>query len=94
MHTLYDKWWKEKSPGTCNKESKDANSLGVGNVGGVFVVLLIGMACSVLVAIFEFVWKARKNADEDKVIHVRISSNRLLRCCQGCTGVVRLLLSL
>ncbi|XP_064628474.1 glutamate receptor ionotropic, kainate 2-like [Lineus longissimus] len=67
MHRLYDKWWREKGSSGCDsKDSKEANSLGVGNVGGVFVVLLVGMACSVLVAIFEFIWKARKNADEDK----------------------------
>jgi hypothetical protein len=31
--------------------------------GGVFVVLLCGLAFAVLVAIFEFCWNSRRNAD-------------------------------
>ncbi|XP_068994304.1 glutamate receptor ionotropic, kainate 2 isoform X2 [Neodiprion pinetum] len=65
IQMLYDKWWK--SPGdTCmrtekGKESK-ANALGVDNIGGVFVVLLCGLAFAVLVAIFEFCYNSKRNA--------------------------------
>ncbi|XP_043273100.1 glutamate receptor ionotropic, kainate 2-like isoform X3 [Venturia canescens] len=65
IQMLYDKWWK--SPGdTCmrtekGKESK-ANALGVDNIGGVFVVLLCGLAFAVLIAIFEFCYNSRKNS--------------------------------
>lgn len=60
---LYDRWWK--NPGdTCmrqdkSKESK-ANALGVDNIGGVFVVLLCGLAFAVLIAIIEFCHKSKK----------------------------------
>ncbi|XP_075228040.1 glutamate receptor ionotropic, kainate 2-like [Lycorma delicatula] len=60
---LYDKWWK--NPGdTCTrnekgKESK-ANALGVDNIGGVFVVLLCGLAIAVIVAIFEFCYNSKR----------------------------------
>jgi len=59
----YNKWWKGK--GTCSSEKKDskANPLGVTNVGGIFVVLLGGVFLSLLVAILEFLWHARKNHD-------------------------------
>ncbi|KAK1126357.1 hypothetical protein K0M31_004995 [Melipona bicolor] len=66
---LYDKWWK--SPGdTCmrtekGKESK-ANSLGVDNIGGVFVVLLCGLAFAVLIAIFEFCYNTRRNMPAER----------------------------
>ncbi|XP_050461839.1 glutamate receptor ionotropic, kainate 2-like isoform X6 [Cataglyphis hispanica] len=69
IQILYDKWWK--SPGdTCKrtekgKESK-ANSLGVDNIGGIFVVLLCGLAFAVLIAIFEFCYNSRKNAPAER----------------------------
>ncbi|CAF0837193.1 unnamed protein product [Adineta ricciae] len=57
----YNKWWKGK--GTCSSEKKDskANPLDLTNVGGIFVVLLGGVFVSLLVAILEFLWHARKN---------------------------------
>ncbi|XP_025261836.1 glutamate receptor ionotropic, kainate 2 isoform X4 [Camponotus floridanus] len=69
IQMLYDKWWK--SPGdTCmrtekGKENK-ANSLGVDNIGGVFVVLLCGLAFAVLIAIFEFCYNSRRNAPAER----------------------------
>lgn len=48
-----------------NKESK-ANALGVENIGGVFVVLLCGLAFAILVAILEFCWNSKKNAQTDR----------------------------
>jgi len=67
---LYDKWWK--NPGdTCTrnekgKESK-ANALGVDNIGGVFVVLLCGLAVAVIVAIFEFCYNSKRNTQAEMV---------------------------
>jgi hypothetical protein len=46
-----------------------ANALGVENVGGIFVVLMAGLALAVLVAVIEFCWRSRKNAREDRVSH-------------------------
>nr|ANQ46499.1 ionotropic receptor 7 [Phyllotreta striolata] len=69
IQMLYDKWWKNTGD-TCQrndkgKESK-ANSLGVDNIGGVFVVLLCGLAFAVLIAIFEFCYNSKKNALNEK----------------------------
>lgn len=36
-------------------------------VGGVFVVLLCGLALAILVAILEFCWNSKKNAQTDRV---------------------------
>ncbi|CAF1512058.1 unnamed protein product [Rotaria sp. Silwood1] len=57
----YDKWWKGK--GKCPTQKKDPkpNPLDLTNVGGIFVVLLGGVFLSLLVAILEFLWHARKN---------------------------------
>ncbi|CAH1170182.1 unnamed protein product [Phaedon cochleariae] len=69
IQMLYDKWWKNTGE-TCQrndkgKESK-ANSLGVDNIGGVFVVLLCGLAFAVIIAIIEFCYNSKKNAITEK----------------------------
>jgi len=70
LHALKDRWWKQKrGGGACSDESKKGsavNELSLGNVGGVFVVLLGGFAFSLIVALCEFMWRARKLAP-DKV---------------------------
>ena len=64
IQMLYDKWWK--SPGlTCIRDemkSKDgkASPLGIDNIGGVFVVLLLGLALAVATSMFELCWKSQK----------------------------------
>ncbi|XP_062609796.1 glutamate receptor ionotropic, kainate 2-like isoform X2 [Saccostrea cucullata] len=68
VQELYNKWWK--GSGKCMSERKaiesKANALDVNNVGGIFVVLLGGLAVAVLVAFLEFIWKSKKNAREDR----------------------------
>ncbi|KAL7047464.1 hypothetical protein ACKWTF_002925 [Chironomus riparius] len=69
IQMLYDKWWK-KTEETCirdekQKETTKANSLALNNIGGVFVVLLCGLAFAVLVAIIEFCYKSRKENFND-----------------------------
>lgn len=46
-------------------DSKSASSsaeLGLANVGGIFVVLILGSSVALLIAIGEFAWKSRKLA--------------------------------
>lgn len=68
IQMYYDKWWKSHGrwPGSaddCYKKKRYldgknvVNALGVVNIGGVFVVLLVGLAFAVMVAIAEFCWK-------------------------------------
>ena len=68
LHLLKDRWWKQKKGGgKCVEDSKKSsivNELNLGNVGGVFVVLLGGLSLSFLIVIFEFMWKARKSTDD------------------------------
>lgn len=63
IQMLYDKWWKGPKD-TCTAEkarqSNKANALGVNNIGGVFVVLLCGLAFAVLIAILEFCHNSRR----------------------------------
>lgn len=66
IQILYDKWWKSPKDVCSQKKSKGknkANSLGVDNIGGVFVVLLCGLAFAVLVAILEFCHSSKTHHD-------------------------------
>ncbi|XP_035214146.1 glutamate receptor ionotropic, kainate 2-like isoform X1 [Stegodyphus dumicola] len=82
IQMLYNKWWK--SPGiTCSRDDKNkdgkANALGVDNIGGVFVVLMCGLAVAILTAIAEFCWNSKKSAQSARVetqrrIHPWLSS--------------------
>ncbi|XP_054706414.1 glutamate receptor ionotropic, kainate 2-like [Uloborus diversus] len=66
LHDLKERWWKQKrGGGRCTRESTSGGTvreLGLGNVGGVFVVLLAGVSMAVVVAGLEFLWKYRKVA--------------------------------
>ncbi|XP_063698938.1 glutamate receptor ionotropic, kainate 2 [Culicoides brevitarsis] len=69
IQILYDKYWKNTGD-VCNRDDKSkenkANALGVDNIGGVFVVLLCGLAFAILVAILEFCWNSKKNAQTER----------------------------
>ncbi|XP_076672091.1 glutamate receptor ionotropic, kainate 2 isoform X4 [Andrena cerasifolii] len=69
IQILYDKWWKNTGD-VCNRDEKSkeskANALGVENIGGVFVVLLCGLALAILVAILEFCWNSKKNTQSER----------------------------
>ncbi|GIY79635.1 hypothetical protein CDAR_197522 [Caerostris darwini] len=58
LHTLKTRWWKQKGGGKClDKQSGVVRELTLGNVGGVFVVLIFGLGVSVVLAFLEFRWK-------------------------------------
>lgn len=77
IQVYYNNWWKGDT--TCNKDDKKdskASSLGVANVGGIFVVLMVGLCLAIITAIIEFVWNSRKNARHDRVNSIMIEKSR------------------
>ncbi|KAF8792731.1 Glutamate receptor ionotropic like protein [Argiope bruennichi] len=64
LHTFKERWWKQKKGGgSCSqspKASGSVNELGLGNVGGVFVVMLLGILLSAVMGVIEFFWFQRK----------------------------------
>ena len=68
LQELYKYWW-EGGKAICNNEDdkkKDsASELSLANVGGVFVVLAIGLCLSFVVALLEFMWKARQTSNDN-----------------------------
>ena len=70
LYELKEKWWVPEATGSrCKEESKAsaAASLGIDNIGGVFVVLAVGVAFACVFAIMEFVWKTLKVARDQRV---------------------------
>ena len=68
IQKFYNRWWK--GGGTCVRDEKKdskANPLNVENVGGIFVVLVAGVILAIVVALFEFIYYARKNASTIRV---------------------------
>ena len=61
------KWWKTGHCQVDDGSEKDANELGLRNIGGIFLVLIAGLVLGILVAVVEFVWKSRENAEIDRV---------------------------
>ena len=66
---LYNKW---KNTGiTCSRDDKSkegkANALGIDNIGGVFVVLLAGLAVAIITAVIEFCVNSREKAHNQRV---------------------------
>lgn len=77
LRDLKNRWWVERiiAQGiTCPPASKGSSlELDIGNVGGVFVVLIVGTGVAVLFCIIEFVWKTKKVARHERVFILVIS---------------------
>ncbi|KAG1665510.1 Glutamate receptor ionotropic, kainate 2 [Nymphon striatum] len=73
LDSLKLKWWKlERGGGSCKhfdeqQKSLSAAELSLSNVGGVFVVLLGGLAISCVIAMSEFIWETKKINESDRV---------------------------
>ena len=52
--------------------------MNLGNVGGVFVVLIIGLGIACVIAVFEYLWRSRQ-LNRARVVRSRISSLFLTR---------------
>ncbi|TSX58281.1 Glutamate receptor ionotropic, kainate 1 [Bagarius yarrelli] len=61
LHMMKEKWWRGN--GCPEENNKEANALGVENIGGIFIVLAAGLVLSVFVAIGEFMYRSRQNSD-------------------------------
>ena len=72
LHMMKEKWWRGN--GCPEEDKKEANALGVENIGGIFIVLAAGLVLSVFVAIGEFIYKARNNSDIEEVRMMRRES--------------------
>ncbi|XP_038059342.1 glutamate receptor ionotropic, kainate 1-like [Patiria miniata] len=63
---LKSKWWNSEQCIVEGANNSDANELGLENIGGIFLVLIAGVVLGILVAVAEFIWKSRQNAEIDR----------------------------
>uniref|UniRef100_A0A672MWC7 Glutamate receptor n=1 Tax=Sinocyclocheilus grahami TaxID=75366 RepID=A0A672MWC7_SINGR len=64
LHMLKEKWW---SGSNCLEDERyETGPMGIQNLGGIFIVLASGLVLSVFVAIGEFIYKMRKNAEREQ----------------------------
>ncbi|KAF4082060.1 hypothetical protein AMELA_G00147350 [Ameiurus melas] len=79
LHMMKEKWWRGN--GCPEENNKEANALGVENIGGIFIVLAAGLVLSVFVAIGEFVYKSRQNSDVEEAFcfYYGVQSRQLQR---------------
>uniref|UniRef100_A0AAZ3RDL2 Glutamate receptor n=1 Tax=Oncorhynchus tshawytscha TaxID=74940 RepID=A0AAZ3RDL2_ONCTS len=65
LHMMKEKWWRGNG---CpeDEKNKEASALGVQNIGGIFIVLAAGLVLSVFVAVGEFIYKSKQNAQLEK----------------------------
>lgn len=59
LYMMKEKWWRGN--GCLEEESKEVSVLGVQNIGGIFIVLVVGLVFLVFVVVGEFLYKFKKN---------------------------------
>jgi ionotropic glutamate receptor len=67
LNTLKDEWWNAPKGKECPPIEKPHDDLDIGNVGGVFLVLIGGCLVAFLVACVEFFINVQNVAIEEKV---------------------------
>nr|CAD7459249.1 unnamed protein product [Timema tahoe] len=74
---LKDKWWKVHDGTGCSAtpEEPSSDELDMANVGGVFLVVVLGCVAAFLVSLLEFLWNCRKIAVEEKTEEKTTSTN-------------------
>lgn len=60
LQEFYMKWWQSdtKCPLIDDKPSS-TTELSIGQIGGIFIVVLVGLVLSSIVVILEFTWRAK-----------------------------------
>ncbi|XP_013771107.1 glutamate receptor ionotropic, kainate 2-like [Pundamilia nyererei] len=79
LHMMKEKWWRGN--GCPEEESKEASALGVQNIGGIFIILAAGLVLSVFVAMGEFLYKSKQNAQLEKAQWGQGDKKREEFCC-------------
>ncbi|XP_022163767.1 glutamate receptor ionotropic, kainate 2-like [Myzus persicae] len=67
LMNLKNRWWSVSDNKRCKDLKKDSAELDVNEVGGMFVILILGCLIAFLFSILEFLWNIRKVAVEEKL---------------------------
>eukprot|EP00081_Caenorhabditis_elegans_P011196 NP_001337311.1 GLutamate Receptor family (AMPA) [Caenorhabditis elegans] len=70
LETLKEKWWTDNpNKVSCPDSSDESDGISIQNIGGVFIVILAGIALSIVTLAFEYYYykrKARKAAEKEQ----------------------------
>lgn len=84
LEKLKEKWWTKKLH--CSKIEDQQDGISIANIGGVFIVILIGIVMAIFTLIFEY-WYFKYHHPSPKVIGVkeysRANLNVVLPAHQG-----------
>ncbi|CAM4762379.1 unnamed protein product [Rotaria magnacalcarata] len=96
LNNLYIKWWKERNlPERCDDSDVDhrkksfTNELDLKNIGGIFVMLIIGLSFSFIVTSLEFYFKAKRRRlldGKSTTIKERLRRDLHFALCTNCTS--------
>ena len=90
LAALKEYWWKDRFIArgiVCDDDDKAPGmELDVGNVGGVFVVLVIGLITGIVIGMIEFVWKTKKVARHERDHAAVMMWREFVRICLGGGG--------
>ncbi|XP_055852897.1 glutamate receptor ionotropic, kainate 2-like isoform X2 [Episyrphus balteatus] len=94
LSKLKTKWWKEKrGGGACSDTQSEggATSLEISNLGGVYLVLIVGSFFALFVAVLEMVLGIKEQCDEHKVSFKTelMDELRFVMQCSGNTKAVK-----
>lgn len=64
---LKDKWWTVTEEKKCPVPKKDSAELDLSEVGGMFVILILGCLLGFIFCLLEFLWNIRKVAVEEEL---------------------------
>lgn len=69
LKELQKKWWTPgESPCDDDQDNDGTKPMDINNVGGVFIVLVVGIFISLFLGFIEFLWAVRQTSIEYKVI--------------------------
>ncbi|KAF4527747.1 hypothetical protein B566_EDAN014957 [Ephemera danica] len=93
LNELKNLWWSDErnGGGQCKVTKAAATAgpeLGIANVGGVFVVLLAGLALACVVGVLEFLWNTQDVAVEDRAKYCDTFTEEL-RFALNCKAVTK-----
>ncbi|UJR28089.1 hypothetical protein I4U23_009345 [Adineta vaga] len=96
LDKLYRKWWKERNVRVgCddgdfdNRKKSFTNELDLKNIGGIFVMLIIGLSFSFIVTSLEFYFKAKRRRlldGKSTTIKERLKHDLHFALCTSCTS--------
>lgn len=77
IQNLSTTWWEFKDVdengneidcGKIDDDNSDSTELDMDNVGGVFLVLVVGILISICIGVLEFIWSVRRTSIDERVM--------------------------